>query len=334
MPANHRKVTIIGSGPAGHTAAVYLARANLEPTMFEGMMANGFAPGGQLTTTTDVENYPGFPEGILGGELMDKMRAQSERFNTEIITETIAKVDLSQRPFKLWREGNEDEAEPTDTADALVFSTGASAKRMFLPGEDKYWQNGISACAVCDGAVPIFRNKPLAVIGGGDSAAEEAIYLTKYASHVFVLVRRDKLRASKVMADRLLRHPKVTVLFNTQATATHGDGSLLNALTIKETNTGEEKSLAVNGLFYAIGHEPATSLVKGQVELDSEGYIVTQPGSSLTSVEGFFAAGDVQDKRYRQAITSAGSGCMAALDAERWLSEHELEGEVTAASPQ
>jgi thioredoxin reductase (NADPH) len=163
----------------GHTAAVYLARANLEPTMFEGMMANGFAPGGQLTTTTDVENYPGFPEGILGGELMDKMRGQSERFNTEIITETISKVDLSQRPFKLWREGNEDDSEPTDTADALVFSTGASAKRMFLPGEDKYWQNGISACAVCDGAVPIFRNKPLAVIGGGDSAAEEAIYLTK-----------------------------------------------------------------------------------------------------------------------------------------------------------
>lgn len=163
----------------GHTAAIYLARANLEPTLFEGMMANGFAPGGQLTTTTDVENFPGFPEGVLGGELMDKFRAQSERFGTEIITETIAKVDLSSRPFKLWREGNEEESDPTDTSDALVFSTGASAKRMFLPGEDKYWQNGISACAVCDGAVPIFRNKPLAVIGGGDSAAEEAIYLTK-----------------------------------------------------------------------------------------------------------------------------------------------------------
>ncbi|KAI9282983.1 thioredoxin reductase [Umbelopsis sp. AD052] len=323
MPANHRKVTIIGSGPAGHTAAIYLARANLEPTMFEGMMANGFAPGGQLTTTTDVENFPGFPEGVLGGELMDKLRAQSERFGTEIITETISKVDLSSRPFKLWREGNEEESEPTDTSDALVFSTGASAKRMFLPGEDKYWQNGISACAVCDGAVPIFRKKPLAVIGGGDSAAEEAIYLTKYASHVYVLVRRDQLRASKVMADRLLKHPKVTVLFNTQATSTHGDGSLLNALTIKSTISGEETKLDVNGLFYAIGHEPATALVKGQIELDNEGYILTQPGSSLTSVEGFFAAGDVQDKRYRQAITSAGSGCMAALDAERWLSEHE-----------
>ncbi|KAH8550722.1 hypothetical protein BGW37DRAFT_498200 [Umbelopsis sp. PMI_123] len=323
MPANHRKVTIIGSGPAGHTAAIYLARANLEPTMFEGMMANGFAPGGQLTTTTDVENFPGFPEGVLGSELMDKLRAQSERFGTEIITETVAKVDLSCRPFKLWREGNEEDSEPTDTSDTLVFSTGASAKRMFLPGEDKYWQNGISACAVCDGAVPIFRNKPLAVIGGGDSAAEEAIYLTKYASHVYVLVRRDKLRASKVMGDRLLKHPKVTVMFNTQAVATHGDGSLLNALVIRNTTTGEDSKLAVNGLFYAIGHEPATSLVKGQVELDNEGYIVTQPGSSLTSIEGFFAAGDVQDKRYRQAITSAGSGCMAALDAERWLSEHE-----------
>ncbi|CAM0137824.1 thioredoxin-disulfide reductase [Umbelopsis sp. WA50703] len=321
MP-QHRKVTVIGSGPAGHTAAVYLARANLDPIMFEGMMANGFAPGGQLTTTTDVENYPGFPEGVLGGELMDKLRAQSEKFGTEIVTETITKLDLSSRPFKLWREGSEDQAEPTDTSDTVIMATGASAKRMFLPGEDIYWQNGISACAVCDGAVPIFRNKPLAVIGGGDSAAEEAIYLTKYASHVYVLVRRDKLRASKVMAARLLKHPKVTVMFNTAATATGGDGSLLRELTIVNNLTNEESKLPVNGLFYAIGHEPATALVKGQLTLDGEGYIVTTPGSTETNIAGVFAAGDVQDKKYRQAITSAGTGCMAALDAERYITEH------------
>ncbi|KAI8580995.1 hypothetical protein K450DRAFT_234104 [Umbelopsis ramanniana AG] len=321
MP-QHRKVTIIGSGPSGHTAAIYLARANLEPILFEGMMANGFAPGGQLTTTTDVENYPGFPEGVMGGELMDKLREQSERFGTEIVTETITKLDLSVRPFKIWREGSEDDAEPTDTTDAVIIATGASARRMHLPGEETYWQNGISACAVCDGAVPIFRNKPLAVIGGGDSAAEESIYLTKYASHVYVLVRRDKLRASKVMAARLLKHPKVTVLFNTSATATHGDGSLLKELTIKNTITNEESKLPVNGLFYAIGHDPATSLVKGQVNLDDEGYIVTVPGSTETNIPGVFAAGDVQDKKYRQAITSAGTGCMAALDAERYITEH------------
>ncbi|KAG2184096.1 hypothetical protein INT44_009111 [Umbelopsis vinacea] len=321
MP-QHRKVTIIGSGPSGHTAAIYLARANLEPILFEGMMANGFAPGGQLTTTTDVENYPGFPEGVMGGELMDKLREQSERFGTEIVTETITKLDLSVRPFKIWREGSEDDAEPTDTTDAVIIATGASARRMHLPGEETYWQNGISACAVCDGAVPIFRNKPLAVIGGGDSAAEEAIYLTKYASHVYVLVRRDKLRASKVMAARLLKHPKVTVLFNTSATATHGDGSLLKELTIKNTISNEESKLAVNGLFYAIGHDPATSLVKGQIDLDDEGYIVTVPGSTETNIPGVYAAGDVQDKKYRQAITSAGTGCMAALDAERYITEH------------
>ncbi|KAI9286059.1 thioredoxin reductase [Umbelopsis sp. AD052] len=321
MP-QHRKVTIIGSGPSGHTAAIYLARANLEPILFEGMMANGFAPGGQLTTTTDVENYPGFPEGVMGGELMDKLREQSERFGTEIVTETITKLDLSVRPFKIWREGSEDDAEPTDTTDAVIIATGASARRMHLPGEETYWQNGISACAVCDGAVPIFRNKPLAVIGGGDSAAEEAIYLTKYASHVYVLVRRDKLRASKVMAARLLKHPKVTVLFNTSATATHGDGSLLKELTIKNAISNEESKLAVNGLFYAIGHDPATSLVKGQIDLDDEGYIVTVPGSTETNIPGVYAAGDVQDKKYRQAITSAGTGCMAALDAERYITEH------------
>ncbi|KAJ8659099.1 thioredoxin-disulfide reductase [Lichtheimia ornata] len=326
MAPQQHKVAIIGSGPAGHTAAVYLARANMEPILFEGMMANGFAPGGQLTTTTDVENFPGFPEGVLGGELMDKMRAQSEKCGTKIETETITKLDLSARPFKIWREGSENNEEPTDIAQAVVFATGASARRMDLPGEDKYWQNGISACAVCDGAVPIFRNKPLVVVGGGDSAAEEAIYLTKYGSHVHVLVRRDVLRASKVMANRLLKHPKVTVHFNTVATEAKGDGSLLTAVATRDTKTGEAGEIPASGLFYAIGHVPATELVKGQVDLDEEGYVKTVPGSSQTSVLGFYAAGDVQDKRYRQAITSAGSGCMAALDAERYLTELEEEG--------
>ncbi|WWD06956.1 thioredoxin reductase [Kwoniella europaea PYCC6329] len=320
----HSQVVIIGSGPAGHTAAIYLARANLEPVLYEGMLANGFAPGGQLTTTTEVENFPGFPDGVTGTEMMDKFRAQSERFGTKIITETIARVDLTQRPFKYWTEGEEEEADFM-TADTLIIATGASAKRLFLPGEETYWQSGISACAVCDGAVPIFRNKPLAVIGGGDSAAEEATYLTKYGSHVYVLVRRDELRASKIMAKRLTSHPKVTVLWNTVATECKGDGDLLQSLTIKDTKTGEEKDLKVNGLFYAIGHEPATSLVKSQLETDVDGYIKTVPGTAQTSIKGVFAAGDVQDKKYRQAITSAGSGCMAALEAERLISEEEAE---------
>ncbi|KAG0058322.1 hypothetical protein BKA57DRAFT_396745 [Linnemannia elongata] len=319
---NHSKVIIIGSGPAGHTAAVYLARANLKPVMFEGMMANGFAPGGQLTTTTDVENYPGFPEGIMGGEMMDKFREQSVRFGTEIHTETIGKVDLTTQPIKLWREGEEDNEEPTDTANSVIIATGASAKRMNLPGEETYWQAGISACAVCDGAVPIFRNKPLAVVGGGDSAAEEAVYLTKYASHVYVLVRRDKLRASKVMANRLSSHPKVTILYNTIPVECKGDGKLLGSLVVQDTVTKDTRSMDVNGLFYAIGHVPATSLFKGQLNLDEDGYIKTIPGSTETNIPGVFAAGDVQDKRYRQAVTSAGTGCMAALDSERWLEEH------------
>ncbi|WOO84851.1 Thioredoxin reductase [Vanrija pseudolonga] len=326
----HSQAVIIGSGPAGHTAAIYLARANLTPVLYEGMLANGFAPGGQLTTTTDVENFPGFPEGVTGPEMMDKFRAQSERFGTEIITETIAKVDLSSRPFKYWTEGEEEEADFL-TADTIIIATGASAKRLFLPGEDTYWQSGISACAVCDGAVPIFRNKALAVIGGGDSAAEEAMYLTKYGSHVYVLVRRGELRASKIMAKRLLAHPKVTVLWHTVATECLGDGELLQSLKLQNVQTGESSELPVNGLFYAIGHEPATALIKGQVATDEDGYIITVPGTAQTSVAGVFAAGDVQDKRYRQAITSAGSGCMAGLEAERLLAEEEEDADVVAA---
>lgn len=321
MP-NHAQVIIVGSGPAGHTAAIYLSRAELKPVMFEGMLANGIAAGGQLTTTTDVENFPGFPKGIGGSELMDEMRAQSERFGTVIHTETISKVDVKSRPFKLWREGEEDKSEPTDTCDALIIATGASAKRLNLPGEETYWQNGISACAVCDGAVPIFRNKPLAVIGGGDSAAEEAMFLTKYGSEVYVLVRRDVLRASAVMSKRLQANPKIKMLWNTVAEECHGnEKGLLNALSIKNVKTGESSKLEVNGLFYAIGHDPATQLFKEQLDVDSEMYIKTTPGTTETSVEGVFAAGDVQDKKYRQAITSAGSGCMAALECEKFLSE-------------
>ncbi|KAA8902095.1 hypothetical protein FN846DRAFT_780761, partial [Sphaerosporella brunnea] len=312
------------SGPAGHTAAIYLARAELKPVLYEGMLANGIAPGGQLTTTTDVENFPGFPNGIGGQELMDAMRAQSERFGTQIITETVSTLDLSNRPFKYWVEGAED-SEP-NTADTVIIATGASARRLHLPGEDKYWQAGISACAVCDGAVPIFRNKPLTVIGGGDSAAEEAIFLTKYGSKVYVLVRKDKLRASHIMAKRLIAHPKVEIKYNTVAVECLGDGKLLNKLKIKNVITGEISELETNGLFYAVGHEPATALVKGQMELDEDGYIITKPGTSYTSVKGVFAAGDVQDKRYRQAVTSAGSGCIAALECERLLAEEEEGG--------
>ncbi|KAK4116189.1 thioredoxin reductase-like protein [Canariomyces notabilis] len=319
----HSRVVIIGSGPAAHTAAVYLARAELKPVLYEGFMANGTAAGGQLTTTTEVENYPGFPEAIMGQELMDRMRKQSERFGTQIITETVAKLDLSKRPFQYWTEWD---PSTVRTADAVILATGASARRLHLPGEDKYWQNGISACAVCDGAVPIFRNKPLVVIGGGDSAAEEAMFLTKYGSHVTVLVRRDKLRASTIMAKRLLANKKITVRFNSVAVEAKGDEKgLMSHLVVKDVVTGQEETLEANGLFYAIGHDPATALVKGQLETDAEGYVATKPGTTYTSVEGVFAAGDVQDKRYRQAITSAGSGCMAALDAEKYLAELEDE---------
>lgn len=317
----HNKVTIIGSGPAAHTAAIYLARAEMNPVLYEGMMANGIAAGGQLTTTTEIENFPGFPEGLTGTELMDRMRKQSEKFGTKIITETISKIDLSSRPFKLWPEFYED-GEPILT-DAVILATGASAKRLNLPGEETYWQQGISACAVCDGAVPIFRNKPLAVVGGGDSACEEALFLTKFGSKVYLVVRKDHLRASTIMQRRVQNNPKLEILYNTVSLEAKGDGKFLSHLRIKNVKTEEEKDLPVNGLFYAIGHTPATQIVQGQVETDEAGYIKTIPGTASTSVEGVYAAGDVQDSKYRQAITSAGTGCMAALEAEHFLSSLE-----------
>ncbi|TPX36754.1 thioredoxin-disulfide reductase [Synchytrium microbalum] len=320
--SNIQNVVIIGSGPAGHTAAIYLARANLKPVMYEGFMAGGVAAGGQLTTTTEVENFPGFPEGLSGPQMMDKFREQSAKFGTAIHTETISKVDLSKRPFKLWVENREDE-DPI-LALSVVIATGATAKRMNLPGEEKYWQAGISACAVCDGAVPIFRKKPLVVVGGGDSACEEATFLTKYGSKVYLLVRRDALRASKVMAERVKQNPKIEILWNTVPIEAKGDGKLLKALVVEDVTSKTRRDLPVNGLFYAIGHKPNTELFKGMLDMHPDGYLKTYPNhgapSTYTNLPGVFACGDVQDKTYRQAVTAAGSGCMAALDAERWLS--------------
>lgn len=311
------KVVIIGSGPAGHTAAIYAARANLNPVMYEGFMAGGIAAGGQLTTTTEVENFPGFPEGIDGTKLTTLFRAQSEKYGTKIFTQTITKVDFSKRPFRIWSDDELVEAE------SVIIATGATAKRMFIRGEDSYWQKGISACAVCDGALPIYRNKELAVIGGGDSAVEEAAHLTKFASKVYLIHRRDSLRASKIMQKRATTHPKIEIIWNTTVESAEGNGNQLTSLSVKDVTNGKTRDLAVGGLFYAIGHKPNTEIFEGQLDLDETGYIKTVPGTTKTSVEGVFAAGDVQDKTYRQAITAAGSGCMAALEAERWLEAQE-----------
>jgi len=307
-------VIIIGSGPAGHTAAIYAGRANLSPLLFEGFMAGGIAAGGQLTTTTEIENFPGFPQGLPGPELMDRMREQAVHCGTRIETETVHSVDLSQQPFKVTTDSGE------FFAQTLILATGATAKRLTLPGEDRLWQRGISACAVCDGALPLFRNKPLVVIGGGDTACEEAAYLTKFGSTVHLLVRRDVLRASKTMQDRTKSNPKIQIHWNTEALEAVGE-KILSGVRVTNKKTGTEEVLEAAGLFYAIGHEPNTKFLDGQLKLDDTGYIVTVPGTSRTTVEGVFAAGDVQDKVYRQAITAAGSGCMAALEAERYLSD-------------
>lgn len=310
------KVLIIGSGPAAHTAAIYTARAELSPLLFEGFMAGGVAAGGQLTTTTEVENFPGFPEGISGPDLCDKFRAQSKRFDVRIVTETVTKVDLSSRPFKYSTDEQEGEA------DTIILATGATAKRLKIPGAgdgpDEFWQRGVSACAVCDGALPMFRNQPLAVIGGGDSAMEEAMFLTKFASKVYLLVRRDELRASKIMADRAMKNEKIEFLYSHGCVEALGSDGL-EQIRVKNLKTDEEKVLDCKGLFFAIGHIPNTKFLGGQLDTDDEGYVVTTPGTTLTSVPGVFAAGDVQDKKYRQAITAAGSGCMAAIDAEHYL---------------
>ncbi|EGC34679.1 thioredoxin reductase [Dictyostelium purpureum] len=316
MSTNVEKVVIIGSGPAGHTAGIYAGRAKLNPLMFEGFMAAGVAAGGQLTTTTEIENFPGFPTDISGQELMDKMREQNEKCGTRIETKTIAKVDLKSKPFKVFVEDEEDKPILTES---IILATGATAKRMGVPGEEKFWSKGVSACAVCDGALPIYRNKHLVVVGGGDTAAEEATFLTHFASKVTMLVRRNTMRASKAMQERVKNNAKINVLWDTVLVEIKGDDKV-NAVGIENVKTGEKSDLEAQGLFYAIGHTPNSSFLGGQLDVDETGYIKTVPGSSKTSVEGVFACGDVQDKIYRQAITAAGSGCMAALDCERYLS--------------
>lgn len=310
-------VVIIGSGPAGYTAAIYTARANLKPVLFEGLQAGG-VPGGQLMTTTEVENFPGFPDGITGPQLMERMKAQAQRWGTECYTEDVIKVDLSQRPFTIFSTEREIKAH------SVIIATGATAKRLHLPSEEQYWNNGISACAICDGASPIFKQQEVGVIGGGDSALEEAIYLTKYGSHVHLLVRRNQLRASKTMQDRVLNHPKITVHWNSKPVDVFGENGRLTGIILEDSQTGEQRKLAIQGLFYAIGHTPNTSLFQGQLDLDEVGYIKVKPGTVETSIEGVFAGGDVQDHEYRQAITAAGTGCMSALLAERWLSANHL----------
>lgn len=313
-----RKLVIIGSGPAAHTAAIYAARANLHPLLFEGFMSG--PAGGQLMTTTEVENFPGFPHGISGPDLMANFRAQSERFETKILTEDVESVDLSRRPFIIRGANTHVEA------DALILATGATAKRLEIEGagDGEFWQRGVTACAVCDGAAPIFRNRPLFVIGGGDSAVEEAIFLTKYGSRVYIVHRRDQLRASKIMAERAMKHPKIEILWNSGIEKIMGD-KIVQKVLLKNFVTGEMEERDAGGVFFAIGHQPNTGFLKGQIETNAVGYVVVKNGSTRTSCDGVFAAGDVQDPVYRQAITAAGTGCMAALDAERWLNEMGLE---------
>src|SRR3990167_5938171 len=307
-----QKLVIIGSGPAGYTAAIYAARANLSPLLFEGFFSG--PAGGQLMTTTDVENFPGFPAGISGPGLMEACRKQSEIFGTTILTEDVEFADLSVYPFKV--KGSQTEVE----AESLIIATGATAKRLDIEGtrDGEFWQKGVTACAICDGAMPIFRNQDLYVIGGGDTAVEEALFLTKYGKKVYIVHRRDELRASKIMASHAMNHPKIEILWDTVVTKVEGD-SVVRFVTLQNVKTSKLDKREASGVFFAIGHTPNTSFLKGQVQIDPQGYIIVKPFTTYTSVEGVFAAGDVQDKVYRQAITAAGTGCMAALDVERWL---------------
>ncbi len=300
------KVIIVGSGPAGLTAAIYTSRAQLNPLVIEGEEA-----GGQLMITTEVENFPGFEHGVTGPELISVMRKQAERFGTRFITRNVTQIDLSKRPFRIYDGKNEHFAE------SVIISTGASAKYLGLESEKKYMNRGVSACATCDGA--FFKNVEVGIVGGGDTAMEEALFLTRFASKVHVLHRRDSFRASKIMAERVLNHPKVKVHWNTEVTEVLGNEMGVNALKLRDTQNGKESELSAQGLFVAIGHKPNTDLFKGVLPLDENGYLKTTPGSSYTSIDGVFACGDVQDHVYRQAITAAGSGCMAAIDCERWL---------------
>lgn len=311
--ADVKNLVIIGSGPAGHTAAIYAARANLKPFMFEGYAVGGSA-GGQLTTTTDVENYPGFPEGIQGPELMQLFRKQAERFGTEIVGEDIIEVDFSKLPFIIKSEQRKVQAK------AVIIATGATARRMGVPNEEKMWNNGMSACAVCDGALPFFSNQPLMVIGGGDTAVEEATYLTKFGSLVYLVHRRDELRASKIMQKRAFDNEKLEIIWNTVFEDAIGEDFVTGAR-VQNVKSKEVKNIPVAGIFYAIGHIPNTEVFNNQIDLDNAGYIKIKTGTQECSVEGVFAAGDVHDHKYRQAVTAAGTGCAAALEAERWLSE-------------
>ncbi len=323
------KVVIIGSGPAGWTAAVYAARADLDPVVYVGVPKQNpsiILPGGQLMLTTDVENYPGFPDGVTGPEMMEKFQKQAERFGTKVVGEDIVEIDTSSRPFRLkTRDGSGNESETL--AHAVIVATGATANWLGLENEQRLAMSGggVSACAVCDGALPMFREKPLGVIGGGDTAMEEATYLTKFASTVYVIHRRDELRASKIMQERFMKQPNAKVLWNKVVVDVLGDEKIEGVM-LEDTKTGEREKLELGGLFVAIGHTPATQFLEGSgLTFDDKGYITLGSRSSHTNIDGIFAAGDVADAEYRQAVTAAGMGCQAALDAERWLGAQGVE---------